>query len=324
MLIDVLERVAADTGYNPTTQRDALLNLLQTSADELYDVLECNEIYREVTLVVPRDKIVALDNYVGIVKGVREHTSDVTFNIDTMSSPRYVKNTWEYKYRNWRQLPDSAIHTSLTAVAPLTIESSVIEDTPVTLTINGQTSVAARSVEEIVLDASPEVTTKSFGLNIFSISCRAVRTGDITIKDSDGVEIAVLRNTENKTRYQLVDVSQMFWNVDTSDDETLVDVLYKLPKQKFVQNTDMFYAGDSYDAAWYYMAMFKFNINKKDRKEEALNFRALSLQATVSDKNSKEQTPMKKLQFGRNKFYGLTNRVLGYADNYPYNYPGGC
>ena len=305
MLIDVLTRFCADTGINPVAQRSRAIQLMQDAARELYAKLECNAIYREMTLVVPGNKIVALDNRVGEIKGMREHTSDILVPLDAIGQPRYTNNTWQYRVRNWRQLADSPIHTSLTSVSPLTIESNVVESTPVTITINGQTDNASRESEEVVLDAASEVTTKNFGLDIFSIVCRETRTGDITIKDSDGIEIAILRNIENATRYRLVDVSEMFWNQDTEDGETLVDVLYKVPQTLLTDDSDIFYAGDSYDDAWYYMSMFKHFSTKQDRAEDAKKFLQLALGSCRSDKDSSEESVMKKVNFGRNKFFDL-------------------
>lgn len=311
MLIDVLQKIASDNGWDPTAQRAALLKLLNNAARELHSTLECNAMYREITLVVPPNKIVALDADVGSVKGIREHTSDSPVPLQSMSTPRYMNNTWQYKYRNWRQLADSPIHTSLTEVGPLTINSNVVESTPVTLTVNGQTDNASREAEEVELDASSEVTTKNFGLQIFSISCRETRTGDITIL-SDGTEIAILKNTQNSTLYKMIDVSEMFWQQDTEAGSTLIDVLYKVPERQFVEDTDVFYAGETYDLAWYYMSMSQYWSTKQGQEAASNRYRTLALTAAKNDKDSEEQSVLKKINFGRNKFFSLHHREVYY------------
>jgi len=323
MLIDVANRFCADAGYSYSEQRAAVLDILQRAADEIYKMLECNNIYRECTLVVPPNKIVSLPAFAGEIRGCRAHTSDMVFDTLSLASPRYVNQTWQYRVKNWREMAESPIQINLNAVAPLTIEAAVIEDTPVTLTIVGQTDNADRLVEEVLVDESPVVTTNSFGLQIYGISCRETRTGDISILDSDGVEVAKLLNTQESTRYRLVDVSQVFWSQDTSDGSSLIDFLYKVARIKFVNDADVFYAGNNYDDAWYYYAMYLFKNTKLNGTADAIKFYQQAVAACAKDKDSAEQQELRKISFGRNKFFSLFgtpgNYYGPYANGYPWN-----
>lgn len=321
MLIDVANRFCADSGYNFPSQREIVLDILQRSADEIYKILECNNIYREVTLVVPPDKIVSLPAFVGEIRGCRAHTPDMQFDVYPLASPRYVNQTWQYRIKNWREMAESPILRQLDGVAPLTIVSEVIEAEPAVLTIVGQTDKAARTSESVTLDSSPEVTTNNFGLEIMSISCRSLRTGNITILDSDGDEVAVLLNTQNSTRYRLVDVSQVFWSQDTSEGSTLVDFLYKVSLGKFQNDADVFYAGDNYDDAWYYYAMYLYYNTKPNSTNEAVKFYQQAITACNKDKMSAEGQDIKKLSFGRNKFYNLFGAPGNYYEPYSAEYP---
>lgn len=312
MLIDVALRFCADSGYKFDTQRAIVLDTLQRAADEVYKMLECNNIYRECTLVVPPNKVVSLPDFVGEIRGTRAHVSDMVFNTFSLSSPRYVAQTWQYRVMNWREMAESPIKTQLNSVSPLTIESAVVEDNPVTLTVVGQTDLAAKISEDILLDETPLTTENNFGLTIFSISCRAARTGNIVVKDSDGVEVAKLLNTQNSTRYRLVDVSQVFWSQDTSDGSSLIDFLYKLPLTKFVNDADVFYAGNNYDDAWYYYAMYLFKNTKLNGQVDAAKFYSQAQAACIKDKESAEQQDIKQISFGRNKFYGLFRKPGSY------------
>ena len=60
MLIDVLTRLSADTGLGIVQKRESLLQILNSAAKEIRSKLECNSIYREISVVVPKNKIIAL------------------------------------------------------------------------------------------------------------------------------------------------------------------------------------------------------------------------------------------------------------------------
>ena len=317
MLINVLTSVAADAGYEPTQQRAALLELLNRAAKDLYNALECNKIKREVTLVVPPDAVVALPTFIGELRGMRMHTNELPFDLHSIGSPRYVSNTLGYKYKNWRDLGESPVHALPSAVGHLRISCPVVDG--VSVVISGQTDKALKIEEtvELVADENDSnvaytVTTNLFGPQIYSISCMSARTADITVKDNNGNELAILYNTDYKTRYKLVDVSQLFWTLDTSDGKTLIDVCYKVPFSRLTNDSDSFFAGDDYDNAWYYMAMHHYLKPLQGREEEAAKMLASAYNAVQAAKDGSEQQVMKKVSFGRNKFYGMFKKYRYY------------
>lgn len=302
MLINVLKRIAADTGFEEVSQRAALLDILQRAADKLHDIVECNSIYRECSLVVTPNAVVALPSYVGILRGMRPFTYDTPFDINAMR-PRYVNSTLGYKKENWRDLGFSPIHTDLEIIAPLTVQSTVAENA--TLIISGQTNTAAKIEESIVLNGAPQVTTNLFGPTIFKIASLDPRTCDVIIKDENGIEIATLYNTDQQTFYKLVDVSQFFWPQDTANGESIVDVLFKVPKSKLVNDTDSFYAGDEYDEAWYHMAMYNYYTPLENRKQDAKDSYANMLLSLKAIKGSNEDDLVKNIVFGPSKYHDL-------------------
>ena len=305
MLIDVLTRVSKDTGLSIEDQRNTLIDLLQESADLMWSLLDCNKIHREITLVVPPNQIVALPNIVGELKGIKEHSTDTPVDLEACMTPKFVSDLSLYKFKNWRDLGESPIHTDLNSVDRLTIVSSVIESTPVTLKVLGQTNLANRVEEEVVLNVSPTYTTKLFGPAINAIVCLTERTGNIVIKQSDGTEIATLYNNESKTRYKLIDVSEYSWQSDTALGETFIDLCYKIAKTKLLNDADSFYAGDDYDDAWYHFAMFHFLIPIADKAIEAMNHRGLGMAGLKIGKEATESAITKKLNFGDGRFYNL-------------------
>lgn len=308
MLGDVLTRVAEDTGLDDVDQRSLLLRHLNNAASWMYKQLECNKIYREVSLLVPVDKVVSLPSYIGELRGMRIHTNEMPFNLESLGAPRYTSTTWNYKFRNWRDLGESPIKRSLNVVAPLVITSAVVEDTPVSLLISGQTDKGLREEETVELDALEVSTTKTFGPSIYTIACSKPRTGDITITDEDDNEIAILYNTDNRTRYKIVDVSQLPWPIDSADGSSIIDVAYKHPLYRFVNDSDQFPAGDDYDDAWYFMAMHLYYKPMQDKQQESTSFFGQAEAAMVGLKESSEGQIMKKITFGRNKFFGLFRR----------------
>lgn len=306
MLIDVLNRVAADTGLHPVDKRATLLKLLDKSAKEMHKQLECSKIYREVTLVVMPDSVVSLPSFVGECKGMRIHTNEIPFDLANIGNPRYTNTTLQNWYKNWRDLGESPVHTVLSAIGQLTIETPIVEDVPVTLIINGNTNNAERIEEKIILDDTSKETTELFGPKLFTIGCVSnIRTSDIVIKDVNGIEIAKLNNNQNECRYKIMDVSKVFWPSDTSAGESLIDVLYKVPATTLSQDSDIFYAGSDYDDAWYNFACYFYFKPIQNRKDDAAAFHADAVAFMQAAKESGEGSQLKKLAFGRNKFYGL-------------------
>ena len=312
MLLDVLERLAADTGLHDVQKRDELLALLQQSADELYPKLECTKIYREMTLIVTPDAVVSLPAKVGELRGMRMHTNELPFDLHSIGQPRYVSTTLQYKFKNWRDLGDSAINFLPAQVGPLVLTCPNVEATPVSVMINGQSNVALEAEEVVVMDAISKTTATLFTQSISSISCSSPRTMDITISDTLGNVVAILFNNQRKTRYKLVDVSQIFWTLDTSAGESLIDVLYKLPKMRFTRDSDSFYAGDDFDETWYNMAMYFFLKPLPNRLQDATAFQQLALQSCISAKDSAESGIVKKVSYGRNKFYNIFKKFRYY------------
>jgi hypothetical protein len=307
MLYDVLMRVAEDTGLHAVEQRTQLVNLLNNSAREIYQELECNRIMREISVVVGRNKLVSLPSLVGDLRGMRQHTTEQLIPLESMGI-RYASDTLGYRWKNWREVGESAVHTFGSQIDTITFESAVVEN--VEVTISGPTNTAQHDQETVTLNASSVETTKLFQPQIKSISCKTVRAADIVIKDSTGIEIARLYNNEMKTRYRIVDVSDLFWGVDTSGGDTIVDVLFKAPLVRLSEDTDSFPAGDIYDEAWHARSMYLHYSVMANKQEDAKAFRVRSVLLLNNIKDGSERNVIKKMIYGRNK-YMLGPNVIG-------------
>lgn len=316
MLIDVLTDLASDTGLDLVQKRSTLLRLANKAAKQMHKELECNKIHREVTLVVPRNKVVSLPAFIGELVGMRMHTNDLPFDLHSIGQPRYTSNTLQYRFKNWRDLSEQPLHTLLSVNGQLTLTCSALETTNVAVKITGQTDKGSNVQESITMDATSKTTTNIFGPDINSIYCPTLsRTFDITILDANGIEVAILPTYDSKTRYKIVDVSNIFWSIDTTNDESLIDVCYKVNRTNLVNDADPFYTGqDDYDEAWYNLAMYMFLKPLQNRLQDAQLHRQLYTDFMQSAK-SEESGIVKKVNFGRNKFYSHFNRGK-------YFYPG--
>jgi len=301
MLLDVLTGFCEETGKDATQQRPEILRVLQAGAKELYDELSCNRMLREVSCLVPRNKIVALPSRIGELVAMRQHTSEVLVPLMSMT-PRYASNTLTYKWKNWRDLGESPVHTLPQAVDTLIFEAPQVTDNAV-IVVAGQTNVAAMISESVTLSSSPQETTNLWNpAGLKSISSVTARTCDITVNDAEGNEVAILYSNESKTRYKMVDVSELFWGNDSSDGSTIIDILFKAPLNKLVLDTDSFPAGDIYDEAWLYRALSLFYKNMPERREDANRNLMQSRLIAQNIRDGSERGQVKKLEFGRNKY----------------------
>jgi hypothetical protein len=309
MLIDVLTQLSAETGYNLVSDRAALVDLANVGAKELHAMLDCNAIKREVTLVIPSNAVVSLPSYIGDLKGMRMHTGEIPFSLNSISSPRYVTSTFEHLYKNWRDLGKSPVHTN-PAVGQFTVEN-VEAMAGTKLLISAQSDKAARIQETLDLGINTQQTANIFGPKVFKIACLTNRTCNVVIKDVNGAEIAVLYNTDNKTSYRLVDVSKYCWTYDTASEESFIDILYKVPYTRLTEDTDDFFAGDDYDIAWFHIAASYYFNNFSETEKQALSkdHRVKAIAALHETKDGTERNIEKKVHFGRNKFYGLTKHA---------------
>lgn len=314
MLGDVLTRLASDTGLHITQKRTTLLNVVNISGRLLHKLLDCNKMFREVTLVVPVNKVVSLPAIIGELKGMRVHTYDTPFPLHSMGSPRYIKDVDDYRFKNWRDIGESPIHTSMTAVSQLTLITNTADDSEVIIV--GQTDSANLLEESITMDELEKTTTNLFGPRIDSITCIARnRQSDIVIEDSNGTELATLYNNFSKSRYKIVDVSEIYFPQDTSSNESLIDVCYKVPERVFSSNADQFYAGDDYDEAWYHMSMFVFLQGVPERANEAAMHNAAALAFCKAGRNSSEGAQEKYIQFGKNRIYDAMDFSCDFIPN---------
>lgn len=318
MLIDVITEVAATSGLVLDQQRPALVALAQRAAKKMHAKLDCNKMFREVSLVVPINKLVSIPSFIGEMRGMRQHTTEIVFSIAQMMQPRYTDQTWSYKFKNWRDVNEAPIHTFPSSQNKLTLEVGAIEETPSEIYISGQSDKGARTEEVVTMDAVSVQTENLFGPEIHAIGCPTERAYDIIIKDIDGNEIAILYNNENATRYKIIDVSEFIWSPDTSGNDSIIDVCYKVKATALIKDSDMFYTGNNdYDEAWVMMCMHLYTMPLENREAESARYLGNCLAEMLRVRGTTEKSDVGKIKYGRNKFYGLNDWPTRY-------YPGAC
>lgn len=321
MLIEVMTQLSADTGIHLEQKRPTLIELLNKGGRELHKQVECLKINREVTLVVAPNKIVSLPQFIGELRGTRISCWDEPFDVHAGIRPRYVTNTLGYKYKNWRDLGELPFHTTPTITGVISLIATGVESTPVIVKINGESDKAAQVEEEITMSAVEADGITVFTPNIRSITCATKgRIYNIVVYDENETEIAILYNNQARTRYKIIDVSQLCWPTnDTAAGESLVDVMYKVPYELLFNDSDSFPAGDDYDEAWYNMCMYYHFSPMENRINQALAHRAAAIDFCRSAKESGEQGVMKKISFGRSKYHGYFNQCCPDSYNYRIN-----
>lgn len=310
MLYDIIGPFCEITGYNPVADRATVLRTINIAAKEVYDSIEPDRALSEVVLVVPKDLQLTLPNYMGEVRGIREYKYSTPIPLHSIGSPQYSSSTWQFLWRNWRQKGISPIHTSLTNDGPLTLETPFVETTLTVVAITMSTTNSDRVVERVTLDATVKVMTNS-PVVIYDISTASVgRQYNVTLKDVNAVEVAVLSNNQPRTRYQVVDVSQYQWTSAFANNgvDTLCEVLFKPIFSRFYNDTDEFIA-QGYDDTIVYKAIARWLYGQEGKEADVLMYEKKSVQALDLAQRSQEAGEDKQIIFAKNPVYNAFNRL---------------
>jgi hypothetical protein len=237
----VLSQAGVKMGLNPdiTDQRAVLLRFLNEAAEELYMQSDMAGSLMEQVFQVNGDQTIALPQYVGYLRAMREYNSQIAWHL-TQMRPRYNVANWSDMWRNFRLKNKSPLQKSVTNQAVLVVSVSVVETPAIEVTIRGSTTTAT-SVEETVVLSSASVTTVNAFTDVLTITKNQLNTHDVTIADIDGNVLAVIPNNELQSSYQIVDVSTLPWSTSTaSAQDHLVEVLYKKSLPQLSLDSDEF------------------------------------------------------------------------------------
>lgn len=308
MLSDILIPFCLKTGYDIIQQRTLALEWINRGADEIYKNLEPDDALSEVCLAVPANMQLTLPSYVGELRAVREYKYSTTIPIQSIGSPMYSSDTWQFLWRNWRLKGTSPLHTSMSNVGVLSLNIPVIDNSVVT--VNMQTATGARVIEQITMNALVVVTTNS-PTKIFSISSATLgRLYDITINDINGIEIATLHNNEKHTRYRVIDVSEFQWGsyFSATPNTNIAQLLYKPTLYPYYYDTDEFIALD-FDAAIQYKALELYYQGQENKETDVILYSKKATQAMDIATRNQEAGENKQLLFQPNAVYKAFGRL---------------
>lgn len=268
--IQIINRFCANSGYDPATQRGVISALINSAAKEIYEFTDLPGCYRELTLSVSADAVMALPYYVGQLRAMRSHYTYAKVELREMA-PRYSYQPYKEFWTNWRVLTKSPIQQSIfNAAVPLIFTKFNPEVAAVTLHIEGRTLYASRVTEDVVFEPGEvEVNAVNNYIEIYSITKDAVNAQDITLT-SDDVVLAIIPNDTLSSLYTIVDVSKLPNLGDTGVANTrYVDVLYKQPLNTLLNDGDTFPC-DGYDDCIAYKALEFEASEREDGADTAL------------------------------------------------------
>lgn len=224
----ILSQTGVKMGLNPSddSQRPILLRFVNEAVDELYAQSDMAGCMVEQAFKVNGDQTIALPNYVGAVRAVREYQSLIPWNINQMR-PRYNVSNWNDFWRGWRLKGKQALQKSIVNQSVINVSVTAVESPAVVVTITGRTDTSSSITEDITLNATT-VSSVNNWIEITAINKSRVNDYDITVSDIDNNALAVIPNNEKVSTYQIIDVSTCPWlNNTQSKQDHYLEVLYK-------------------------------------------------------------------------------------------------
>jgi len=237
----ILEQVGYKMGLDPSqpTQRSVLLRFVNTAAKELYHMSDMVGCYEEQYFKVNANQTIALPDYVGQIRAMREAYDHIAINLSQMR-PRYNQFNWVDEWRNWRLKGLHPLQTSLSNQSHLLVSAAGVETPNVIVHLSGPSNGSSNIFETITLSSTPVQTVNQYN-DITSFTKTAVNGYDIILSDIDGNQISYIANNKLRAQFQIVDISNAPWfppNVNPLIG--WVEVLYKKALTTFSNDTDEF------------------------------------------------------------------------------------
>lgn len=288
-LKDIRKIVAPEIGQsdfdlNPEAKSyiDALIN---RACEELYDSTDLPGCLREVYVRVTAHKRIALPPFIGEIRNLREALYGYTWHLGSQQE-RYHLNKWVTEFNRWTFVGYSPLGLDITNAAPLTYKIAAA-DSSVIVTATGSTPDAAFATESITMDAISKPGVKTF-IHVNSITLNKKPNHNIQVVDANNREMALIYNTMTEARYLILDVSQYPNLGECGDGTKVMEVLYKIPLRKLVDDDDVFPLPD-WDTIIAYKAIqlnFEGQEGKEDRVQMMHSKINLLMSRKITDKKS--------------------------------------
>lgn len=317
----ILQNIESETGISSptlnTAQRNALVAKINKAAREIWNKADLPGVLEEVYVCASSHKQLALPPFVGEIRAIRSTLWNDQWNLLDLR-PRYNRTDWLSKWKSWRLLGHSPYKIEITNAAPGTIVYPEV-DTSLTITLVGDTTLSNRSIDNVVVSATPSVPwTQSF-LDISSIKKSKLTDFNVQLLDADGNELALIYADELYASYVIVDVSQYPTLIGCNDNSYPMEVLYKPKLPQFINDEDEFPV-QGYDDIIINKTKQLLAEDQEGKEKRAIAFDAKTRQLMAQKENDVNGTLNMKIGFTRN---GLLNRrrYLWNAVNYPWGNP---
>lgn len=302
-LKEIVDLICAETGIG-SEERNTLLSLANRAAEELYTGQDLPGALYEILANVTPNAQCSLPDIIGELRAMREYETTIKVQLRDMR-PRYSYEPWPERWTNWRLKPPAAIYRDITNAGPLFLTSPDIEDTPAEVIISGSTANSGKVSETVTMDATTKQSVNSY-VTVDSIQRRSRALYDVTILDTNGIEVAILRNFLYRTEYQVVDLTNYPWGVPLSN-FPLIEILYKARRFPFYEDADEFPC-PGFDTA-IAMKACEIHYRPQDGKEKKVGAYAAQVSQLVSGIiNDKTAHVQKRILTTPDMYHELTPR----------------
>jgi len=237
----IISQVARKMGQNPSdsTQRAVLLQFINSAAKELYHMSDMAGCYMEQCFKINANQTIALPDYVGQVRAMREQYSRTAIQL-SQQRPRYNQDNWPQEFRNWRIKGLQTLQTSLSNQSQVVISVAAVENPPVVINIAGPSDVSAMQNEAIVMSTTSVTSVNSYN-DITLFSKTTSNKYNVIMSDIDGNQISYIACDKLKAQFQIVDISGMPWFPPNINPLLgWVEVLFKAALPYLSNDTDEF------------------------------------------------------------------------------------
>lgn len=254
-LRNILQNLAKDFGFdlNSSVDVSSLTDDVNTVVRDIHNSRDWplrHSVRERLVNVGDAEQVVALPSHVGKVLAVRIPDTFDDIRLKGFED-RYLRQSWQPPFIEFRDKEMSAIKTEILTYGPLTLTFSAPLTVAVNVKVVGATNDADRVVEVVAcaVGADSFQTTNSFK-DIESIKKSVACNANLTITDLNDVELAVIPNHKLSSNYKLMQVLEPDY---TLGQDRIVEVLFKLAWQPFVELDHTYYGTEDYDTGFYFL-----------------------------------------------------------------------
>ena len=301
MLVDIYRNLKSRIGFKDS-ERDAIVAKINDACLEIYDSTDLPESLDELIVDINvASQVVTLPWFCDNIRKMRWYDPRLPIMLDSQEN-RYHKD-WgnELWIRKWRKVAREPLQSSITNFSSLELSIPQPEGTSFTVSITGETTNAAYT-NEVVSFTDLETTKVTVGnfKKVKSIAKNKRISQNITIKDVNGVELAVIPNHLLTFKYLTVQILDQ-QSSGLQQNFSSVEVYYKKAFHPVKDDYDEFLWGNKYDMA----VVWKFLEQNKNSFIEAAAAQVKCQQVLNQIIMNEAVGTQSKVDFNENAFFNL-------------------